>query len=179
MSRSLRSLVACLALVASTPAWATASFANKELGLGVGGFGLFPSGDAHVEWGVPATLEGGFYLESGFALYLRIPFMLLKQTTGELVFGMGGQLGVRYLLLEEAVRPYVMLHLAALVLNRDATSIPNVFAGPGTGFGVDFFVTDSVSLGLRATADLYLTLTQTEIKVQVSLGGAASIAVYF
>jgi outer membrane protein len=179
MSRTPRSLVVGLIVLVAAPSWATASFANKELGLGVSAFLLEPSSDALVTWGVPVTLEGGLYLENGFAVYARIPFMLLKQTDGALRFGTGGQVGFRYLFLEETVRPYIMFQAAGLYIFRDATTAPNFFVGPGAGAGVDFFVADSVSNGLRATADLYLTLTNTQLKAQVSLAGGVYATTYF
>lgn len=177
MLRTLPAVALCLALLVPTASRASASFANNELGLGVSGFGVVAANDTYVNWGVPLTLEGGRYLESGFAMYLRVPFMLLKQTNGDLVFGTGGHFGVRYLFLEEAIRPYVMLHLAGLYLFRPEA--PNFFTGPGAGLGVDFFVADSVSIGLRATADLYLTVNKTAVEATVSLGGGASVNVYF
>ena len=176
MATALRTALLSMVL-ATSPAWATASFANREVGLGVAGFAWVPPAEVRVAWGVPLTLEGGVYLEDHFALYLRIPLMLVKETGGALDFGLGGQFGVRYLFLEETVRPYVMLHLAGLWLFRGAG--PNFFAGPGTGLGVDFFVSDSISLGFKGTADLYLTITNNEIRTQFALGGGISATTYF
>lgn len=179
MFKTLWSLVAGLVLLVAAPGWATASFANRELGLGVSGFGLVPSSDALVTWGIPLTLEGGIYLENGFGVYARIPFMLLRQVDESLKFGTGGQVGFRYLFLEESVRPYIMFQVAGLYIFRDATTTSNFFVGPGAGGGVDFFVADSISIGLRATADLYLTLTNTQLKAQVSLAGGVYATTYF
>ena len=184
MSKVLRSVSLCLALAMSAPSWATASFANKELGLGVSGFALLPPGLDKVSSGFPLTLEGGLYIENGFAAYLRIFGMLLQQSIGfgpngaspGLVLGGGGQLGLRYLFLEEMVRPYVMLHLAGLYFGRDPNIGPTFYAGLGAGGGVDFFVADSVSLGVRATVDLFLTLNA---PVLFSLGGGIYATTYF
>ena len=177
MRASIRSVLVCLALTASSPSWATASFANRELGAGVGVFFLQPPDDARVPWGLPLTLEGGVYMSNGFDAYLKLQFMLLRQTIGEYVFGFGGHFGVRYLFLEETIRPYVMLHLAGFGMPFRAQG-PNFFVGPGTGAGIDFFVSDSISLGLRATVDLFFTIV-TDIKVQASLGGAGYFTTYF
>jgi outer membrane protein len=169
-------------LLGAGSAQATASFANRELGLGVGGFSLLPPGADLISWGLPLTLEGGLYLENGFALYLHIPLMLLQQTGASqpgTVLGTGGQFGVRYLFLEESIRPYVMLHLAGLYFFRDSSSGTNFYAGPGTGFGVDFFVAESISLGVRASVDLFLTLAQAQLTAVVSLGGGVYVTTYF
>lgn len=183
MRSTTLAVVLCLVL-GSTPVLASASFANRSLGLGVSGFSLQPSGADVVTWGVPVTLEGGLYVENGFDLYLRVPFMILSQKVGfgpdksspGLILATGGQFGVRYLFMEESVRPYVMLHLAGLYMFRDATLGNNFYAGPGAGAGIDFFVADSISLGLRATFDLYLTLNA---PVLFSVGGGANITTYF
>ena len=50
-------------------------------------------------------------------------------------------------------------------------------AGPGAGAGVDFFVADSVSLGLRGTVDLFITLNPTS--VLFSVGGGLNATTYF
>jgi outer membrane protein len=173
-------------LLSSEAAASTGSFANRELGLGVSAFALLPSGADLISWGLPITLEGGFYIENGFALYLKVPLMLLQQKIGfgpagdspGTILATGGQFGIRYLFLEESVRPYVMLHLAGLYLFRDAAFGPNFYAGPGLGAGVDFFVAESVSLGLRATADLYITINATP-PVLFSLGGGVNVTTYF
>jgi outer membrane protein len=172
-------------LLAGEVGAAAGSFANREVGLGVSGFALLPTGADLVSWGLPITLEGGFYLENSLSLYLRVPLMLLQQKQGfgpngespGTIVATGGQFGLRYLFLEEAIRPYLMLHLAGLYLFRDSARYgPNFYAGPGAGFGIDFFVAESVSLGLRATADLYITLNA---PVLFSLGGGAYVTTYF
>jgi outer membrane protein len=178
MRKMMSLLVVCAGLI-STSASATASFAPRELGLGVGSFALLPHGADQVSWGLPITLEAGYYVDSGFDLYLRVPLMLLQQVSGTTILATGGQFGLRYLFMEESIRPYVMLHLAGIYFFRDAaTQGPNFYAGPGTGVGVDFFVADSISLGIRGTADLFLTLNA-KVNVLFALGGGINVTTYF
>lgn len=73
---------AVLACGVSAPAGATASFANRELGIGVAGFTIMPSAAEDVKWGLPITLEGGYYIDSGFMAYLRVPLMILQNDDG-------------------------------------------------------------------------------------------------
>lgn len=159
----------------------TGSFANRSLGLSLGGF-VFNGENELIDWGVPLTLEGGYYVGSGFDVYLRVPLMILKQkafvtdTGGPgYIFATGGQFGVRYLFLEEDIRPYVNLHLAGLYFFRDQ-ALGNFFAGPGFGAGLDYFVGESVSLGARGYFDLFLNLNQ---PVRYAVGGQVVVTTYF
>ena len=189
MAKKLSTCVLVLGLLAATEANAQAgSFANRSLGLGVSGFGIV-SGDAvGIDWGVPITLEGGFYIESGFEVFLRIPLMFAHQLFGVpptngpgIVLASGGQFGLKYMFLEESIRPYVTLHLAGLYFVRDAqtqTQLTNFFMGPGIGAGLDFFVAESVSLGVRSYFDMYVTLNVTN-PLSFSLGAGAAATTYF
>lgn len=182
MRKMMAMLVVCVTLFTGSAQAAAGSFANREIGLSVGGFALLPKGADLVSWGLPIAVEGGYYIDSGFALYLHAAVMLLQQTEGfgpamngpGTVIAGGGQFGLRYLFLEESIRPYVMLHIAALYMARDQRQ---GYAGPGAGVGVDFFIAESVSLGVRATADLYITLNPTVLLL--SAGGALYVTTYF
>jgi outer membrane protein len=186
MRKTLSTWVLVAGLIVSTNAFATASFANRSIGLGVSGFTILGDSTAvGIDWGVPITLEGGLYLESGFELFLRIPLLFAQQKFGVtanngpgIVIGSGGQFGVRYLFLEESIRPWVSLGLSGLYFVRDgmATGLNNFFIGPGIGAGCDFFVAESVSLGARGYFDLYVTLNR---PLSMALGGGAYVSVYF
>lgn len=177
MRTDIRAALCCVLLSTSSAAIAaTGSFANRSLGVGLGGFKLLGETPL-IDWGAPLTLEGGLYLENGWDFYLRVPLMLLKQNANPdqpLIFAFGGQLGVRYLFLEESVRPYLGAHLAGLYLVRDA--LPNYFVGPGANAGLEFFVVESISIGARAYVDLYLNLNQPP---GFSVGGALYATTYF
>lgn len=185
MRKTLSTWVLAFGLLAATQAQATASFANRNLGLGVSGFTVIGDPTAMgINWGVPITLEGGLYIENGFEVYLKVPLVFANQrfgvegtATGEgIVLASGGQFGVRYLFLEESIRPYVAVHIAGLYFIRNTASLNNFFGGPGAAVGVDFFVNDSISLGLRGYADLYITLNR---PVNLALGGGLYATTYF
>lgn len=186
MAKSLSTCVLVVGLLAASEANASASFANRNLGLGVSGFGMLGAANATgIDWGIPITLEGGFYIESGFEVFLRIPLLFAYQKFGVtagggpgIVLASGGQFGVKYMFLEESIRPYVTLHLAGLYFIRDAATVMlnNFFIGPGVSTGVDFFVGESVSLGARAYLDMYVTLNAPP---NFALGAGIAATTYF
>lgn len=188
MAKKLSTWVLVVGLLGSAPAFASASFANRNLGLGVSGFGIVGnSTSVGIDWGVPITLEGGLYIESGFEVFLRIPLMFAYQKFGVtaddgpgIVIASGGQFGLKYMFLEESIRPYVTLHVAGLYFIRDEKlnngRLNNFFAGPGVSGGVDFFVGESISLGVRGYVDMYVTLNK---PVSFSIGGGACATTYF
>lgn len=159
---------------------ASAQFANRSLGGGLGFIRLFGGGAVGVDFAVPLTLEGTLYIENGFDVFAQIPLMIVSTTTtlpgekGKLVFGTGGHLGVRYLFLEETIRPYVGAEIAGFVLITQPNAL--VFIGPGAVAGLDFFVADTVSIGARTFFDLFLELNASP---RPALGGVFSVAAYF
>lgn len=173
-----------MAVLLASPAHASASFANRSLGLGASGFAIVGDKSAvGIDYGIPATLEGGLYLENGFEIFLRVPILFAYQKFGVtenygpgFVISTGGQFGVKYLFSEESIRPYLTLHLSGLYFFRNNPELNNFFGGVGASFGVDFFVSDSVSLGPRAFADMYITLNA---PLAFSLGGGAAVTTYF
>lgn len=192
MRKTLPMVVAAVAVLAASECRAQ-SFGNKSLGLGAGFLGLNGGDREPVNWAFSATLEGELYIDSGFQAYLRIPFMLAHQSccvTGSaaplregLVIGTGGQLGVRYMFLEEAIRPYVGLHMSGLYFARDGATYADGSAltgnfqfGPGVCAGIDFFVAESISLGARGFFDLYIVLNA---PVRFAGGGNLVVATYF
>jgi outer membrane protein len=186
MRKTLSTWVLVVGLLGASEAFASASFANRNLGLGVSGFGILGSGSSvGIDWGVPITLEGGLYIESGFEVFLRIPLLFAYQKFGVtkdggpgIVIGSGGQFGIKYMFLEESIRPYVTLHLAGLYFIRDAaaTMLNNFYIGPGVSVGVDFFVGESISLGVRGYLDMFVTLN---VPPNFSLGAGACATTYF
>jgi outer membrane protein len=186
MAKKLSTCVLVVGLLAATEANASASFANRNLGLGVSGFGILGAGQSvGIDWGVPITLEGGFYIESGFEVFLRIPLMFAYQKFGVtasggpgIVIASGGQFGLKYMFLEESIRPFVTLHVAGLYFIRDAATVMlnNFFLGPGVSAGVDFFVAESISLGVRTYLDMYWTLN---LPPNFALGAGACVTTYF
>lgn len=178
-----------LAVLGASSSFASASYANRTLGLGVGGFGIVGDNRTGINYGVPITLEGSVYLDSGFEVYLRIPFIFAYQPVGVLpngdggtVFGTGGWLGLRYLFLEDNIRPYAFLEVSGLYFFRPTqdgsqSAYNSFFAGPGAGLGIEFFVAESVSLGAKGFVDMFITLNPTS--VGFAIGGSGNFTVYF
>ncbi len=179
-----------IALLAPSLASANASFANRSLGLSFSAFKLIGD-DGLVDFGLPLALEGSFYVDSGFVFFLNAAAAIFYQrafvgsTNGAgFVWGGGGQVGARYLFLEENVRPYAELHAAVLGIGKDASgaegtsasNAPKVFVGPGAAVGVDYFVGESISVGVRGFFDLYITLNSPP---RYSFGGGLNVATYF
>lgn len=154
---------------------ARAQYANRSLGLGFGAMSINAENEP-VKWALPITLEGGLYIENGFEAYVRIPLMILNQAplTPALIVGTGGQVGARYLFLEEDIRPWAGLEVAFLYIFR--SELQSAFFGLGPAVGLDYFVTDTVSIGARGFFDIYITLNA---PVRVCFGGALSVATHF
>src|SRR5690606_21126754 len=93
---------------------ARAQFANKRLGLELGGFSF---NDSNLTAGLSALLDGNIYVENGFDVGLKVPFTLFLTRMGnKQEFGTGGQLYFRYLFSEESFRPYAGLAVDVLVV---------------------------------------------------------------
>jgi outer membrane protein len=157
---------------------ANAQFANRSLGAGLNFYKLFSSTE---DWALPLTLEGSLYIENGFDVFVHVPVMIVNTRVGAptasgagLIFGTGAHLGVRYLFMEEELRPYVGLQLSALVLVKSLG--PEVFGGPGLTAGIDYFIADTVSLGGRVFYDLFIQLNQ---PLRQNLGLGVNVATYF
>ncbi len=191
MRKTLKLSMLLLAMCGATQALASASFANRSLGAGVSFIKIVGESSLGTDWFVPISLEGGLYIDNGFEVFLRPQFFLAQATFGAptpsgagLVIGGGGQLGVRYLFLEESIRPYMGLHLSAIVLSRCPSTVPcsemqtQAVAYPGAGVevGSDFFVGESVSLGIRGLVDLYIQLNR---PVMFGIGGGLYATTYF
>jgi outer membrane protein len=176
-----------MAAMTGTTAHAT-SFANRGVGLGVGYMRIFKGDTSEVpDFAIPLWLEGNFYAENGFDVYVRIPLALANVKTGlatasggGLVVATGGQLGIRYLFLEESIRPFVSLHLSGLYVIRPVGGSidigSNLLIGPGVGAGVEFFVGESVSLQPRGFFDWFIALNEPQ---RFSLGFSLSVSTYF
>lgn len=171
-------------LLVGSSGFASASYANRSVGLGLGGFKLLGDNSELISWAVPLHIEGTYYIENGFDLYLKLQGMLMYQSAlvgpmgeGGLVVGGGGQFGVRYFFSEESLRPFVGVHVSYLYINRASSALGDKnYAGVGAQGGIDYFVGESVSIGARAYLDLYYTLNK---PLLFALGGAASVSVYF
>jgi outer membrane protein len=171
--------VVAVALLAGSAA--QAQFANRRIGLELGGLSFK---DNDVKFGLMAQLEGSYYIENGFEVGLRIPAILfIANTSNTQYFGTGGQLYVRYLISEEAFRPWVGLEVDVVGIIRpnasgDMSQNQQVFWGPGVSAGLDYFVADTVSIGIRPFFTLYLALNNAQL-LRPSFGGSAAVHFYF
>ncbi len=180
MRKTLSMWVLVMSLLGATNAMASASFANRSLGLGVSAMKLL--GDSiHIDWAVPIALEGGLYVGEGFEIFLRPQFFIVNTTIGAntasgagTILGGGGHAGVRYLFLEESIRPYVGIQIAVIALARQPTV--DVYPGAGIQAGIDFFVADSISLGARGYFDAYVVLN---FPWSFDVGGGINVTTYF
>ncbi len=170
MRRSTSFVIAAAALLCAPEA--RAQFANKSLGVFPGYMRM--NADPTVDWALPLSFEGSLYVESGFDLVIRVaPMLVTEKLLQHQMFGASFALGVRYLLSEESLRPYVGANLAGLYFDRADNK---GYGGVGAFAGLDYFVSDSVSLGARAFANFYLELNQ---PVTEGVGVQGGVATYF
>ncbi|MFY1831102.1 outer membrane beta-barrel protein [Myxococcus fulvus] len=161
-----------LALLGAAPAHA--QFANRSLGLSLGymDFNRTKGLDDAFFLGIDASL----YIENGFELVSLSKVAFPRDTTDpsrKRVVGLAPSLGIRYLLMEESIRPYLGSDISYLIVFKESMSN---FVGIGPNAGVDFFMSDSVSVGLRAQYNFYIALNE---KTQNSLTLSAGVAAYF
>jgi outer membrane protein len=172
----MRSILA-VALLASGAAHA--QFQNRHLGIELSPMRFT---DAEVTTGLMAVLDGAYYLDNGFEIGLRVPLaMFLTTTASKQLLGTGGQAYVRYLFLQESLRPWVGLELDVLYLfrdNPDRSTNTQIFAGPGASVGLEYFVTNEISIGARTFAALYFGINSSSI-FRPSYGGTLNASVYF
>jgi outer membrane protein len=160
---------------------AQAQFANRRIGFELGALSFR---DDELRVGLMAQLEGTYYIENGFEVGLRVPFFLFLTTSATTQrFGTGGQLYVRYLISEEALRPWVGLEVDVLAVFRpgdpaNPNEQQNVFFGPGLSAGLEYFVADTVSIGIRPFFTLYIALNN-NAPIRPGYGGAGSVHFYF
>jgi outer membrane protein len=189
--RTVLKLVLIVGLATASTASAT-SFANRGLGLGLGFMKIFRDDPTVPDFAIPLWLEGSYYTENGIDVYVRIPLALASVPIGAppnggagLVFAIGGQFGLRYLFLEETVRPFVSLHLSGIYvvvpMQSGGVNIgSNLLAGPGVGAGLEVFVFESVSLQARGFLDWFVGINCGLSNCQrFNVGGTLTAATYF
>lgn len=177
----------CVVLVAGAlfaSGEAHAQFANRSLGLQVGYMDLDQVAGV-IDWGVPLGLTYSAYIDNGFEWTFNINGMLLTvsqvgdQSPGQ-VLGVAGGPGIRYLFLQESLRPYLGTDLSYLHVffgNLGADYTAN-YVGVGPFAGLDYFVTDSVSIGAKAQLNVYVTLTN-RLEFQTSKGLFLTASAWF
>jgi hypothetical protein len=133
------------------------------------------------------SLEGSWYVENGFDLYVHVPIGLTTtligpSPSGSFGYGQnlvtGGHVGVRYLFLEEHFRPFIGAHLASIVIVKPGQDA-HPFGGAGVLAGAEYFVTDTVAIGARAHYDVLLDFLRPTVRVRHNFGASLSIGVFF
>ncbi len=157
---------------------AAAQYGNSGLALTTGYFQVSEQQETvAVDSGIPIGLEGSRYLENGFETYLRLQGMLLKERiTQQYVVGLAPAIGIRYLFNEQGIRPYAGFDLSYLHIFGGDTGLVLDRVGPGVNLGIEFAVSDQLSLGVRAQSALYVMLNKSPF---FSLGASAVAATYF
>lgn len=153
---------------------AQAQFANRSLGVAAGymNFNL-----KDLNWGVPVGLEGSVYVENGFdVVFHGYALVLTDNIYGRQFIGFYGSGGVRYLFSQESLRPYVGMELGYFQAfgRPDNDNINRVGLSPT--LGLDYFVSDNTSLGIRGEFTAYWMLNQ---QVATSFGGHFMVATWF
>jgi outer membrane protein len=128
-----------------------------------------------LQGGFFVGFDASYYIESGFDLVSLTKLTFPKDPgTGKRVVGLAPSVGIRYLFTEESFRPYAGADISYLFVFRPEATSQYVGLGPNLGF--DYFVTDTVSLGLRGQYNFYIALNE---KTQSSLTASVGAAAYF
>ncbi|HZH02323.1 MAG TPA: hypothetical protein VEY30_00985, partial [Myxococcaceae bacterium] len=90
------------------------------------------------------------------------------------VVGVAPSVGLRYLFSEEGLRPYAGLDLSFLLTFREV-GIRSYF-GLGPNIGLDYFLSDTFSIGVRGQYNLYVALNT---PLQTAIGAQLVLATYF
>ena len=161
-----------LALLGAAPAHA--QFANRSLGLSLGYMNFQRTGGLDDTFFV--GIDASLYIESGFEVVSLSKIAFHEDTTDPnkmRVVGLAPSVGIRYLFAEESIRPYLGSDISYLIVFKETVSN---FVGIGPNVGIDFFVSDSVSVGLRGQYNFYIALNE---ETQTSLTVSAGAAAYF
>lgn len=169
MRTLLCALGLAVALLGASPAHA--QFSNRSLGLSLGYMDFNRTGG--LDNGIFLGFDASYYIESGFDLVSLTKLAFPRDpASGKRVVGLAPSVGIRYLFMEETFRPYAGTDISYLFVFKDGSTPQYVGLGPNLGF--DFFVTDTVSLGMRGQYNFYIALNEkTQSSLTLSVGAAA------
>jgi outer membrane protein len=173
--RGLTPAVLVASALASTHA--LAQYENHALSLSVGYVALHQG--VVIVPGIAGGVGWTDYIDGGFEWTANADAMLLPEPdmTGN-IFGVSGGPGLRYLFLQESIRPWVGVALGYLLLFRSDQSWSHLGLGPS--LGLDVFLTRQISLGLKVRLDFYGVLRDRDpISLQISSGGALVASAWF
>ena len=172
MRQILITLAVFGALLAS--ATAHAQYQNRTIGLSVGYLKMNVNENG-IDHAIPVGLGASLYIENGWVMVTHFDFMIVtQQPVDQQALGVAPTLGFQYLFSEEDLRPYAGLDLSYLHIFSDFGT--SNFFGLGPNLGVDYMVSESVSLGVKAQYNLYLALNN---PVQNSFGAQLVAKTYF
>lgn len=155
----MRSLLYVFALAAAllVAGPAHAQFSNRSAGASA--VFMWLNGTAGLDTALLVGLDGSIYLENGWELITLSKFGFpYDGPSQQYVAAFAPSVGVRYLFMEERIRPYVGADINYLFVFKPANTVQLVGVGPNAG--LDLFLTDSVSLGVRGQFALYVMLNQ-------------------
>lgn len=146
-----------LALALSSPA-VLAQFQNRSIG-GQLGYSKLPE-PLGLDWAIPVGLFATNYFDNGIEGTVHMAGALVRRSViGDFGFGGSAEIGGRYLFNQgDRLRPYAGLHGAYLYVGFRTTTFQLVGIGPD--LGVEYFIADGWSLGLRAEYNVYFELNQ-------------------
>ena len=128
-----------------------------------------------LDRGLFIGLEGSLYIENGWDVVSLSKIVIPRDDlAGQYIVGIAPSIGIRKLFSEERIRPYAGVDLSWLFLFRPVGTASLFGVGPNVG--VDFFVSDSVSIGVRLQYILYFELNG---PFRDSLDASVGVAAYF
>ena len=168
-------LLACALLLAPV---VHAQFDNRSLGLTIGGARLTQD---NLQWSIPFSLEFSQYLDDGFEATASFQAMYLRLNEGRLgVMGITPAVGFRYLFLQEQIRPWLGADVVYFHVFDDPTFGRLVLwpdlVGFGAKVGCEFFVAETISIGVKANANFFFVINQ---PVTIQVGASLTTNVYF
>jgi outer membrane protein len=171
----LRLWLSGMCVLLATPTWA--QLANKSLGLETGYLSVNGTAGDELDFGVPVGLAGSIYIDQGFELVAHLGIMAVHdRVLNQNVLALDGPaLGVRYLLLEERIRPFVGLDVNFLYLPGNVQQPSTAFAGLGPNAGAELLLNDGFSIGLCARFNWYVS----PIQMWESFGATLRASTYF
>jgi outer membrane protein len=171
--RGLASVMVVASALASTHAFA--QHENHSLSLAAGYTNLRDA--AAATYGFPIGFGCTGYIDSGFEWTANVDAMLLTESgTARNIFGLAAGPGLRYLFLQESIRPWVGAEISYLHLFQIDQASSHLGLGPNAG--LDFFVTEQFSLGLKGHLDFYAILRD-PIALRTSVGGVLVGSAWF
>lgn len=162
--RLLATVFAVLLGLLLTEGRAEAQFQNKSIGLAVGV--VYPQSTMGIGPTFPLpslTLDATLYIEKGFDVGLRFGGAIQKNAINQQIVVLYPAASLRYLLIEDYVRPWVGANIEYVHIFDDAGVAAGIlktsnYVGIAPAVGVEWFFTEAWSLGADAELAVYWML---------------------